>query len=122
MDDKKLIQFIEAAISNPAHPVYRAGMTHSPALQHYAVNVSVLRAMTGEQWLKENLGGYADQVKRVAELCEQGEADAPPVAPAPEMVAVGKVEWDAMMAQVKALSDRLATEKKDEDDDATEEE
>ena len=59
MDDKKLIKFIEAALSNPDHPVYRAGMAFSPALQHYALNVSLLGAIKPEQWVKENFQGYA---------------------------------------------------------------
>ena len=141
MDDKKLIKFIEAALSNPAHPIYKAGMVHSPALQHYAVNVSILGALTGEQWVKENFQGHAEKINTVMELIEA--ESAAPVAPAappapltpsaaapatpvmqPDPVAAMRAELDALKAEIKAMATPPApdTDKPKDDDEEDDDE
>jgi len=130
MDDKKLIKFIEAALSNPAHPIYKAGMVHSPALQHYAVNVSILGALTGEQWVKENFQGHAEKINTVMELIEaESAAPVAPAAPAtpvtqPDPVAAMRAELDALKAEIKAMATPPApdTDKPKDDDEEDDDE
>ena len=72
-DYVKLKNFIEAALVNPRHPLFQMGMQHSPILQHYAVNVATLGAVTPEQWFKD----YPDKTAKLEEvmaLCEEQEA------------------------------------------------
>lgn len=68
-DYSKLKRFVEAAITNPKHPVYQLGMQHSPILQHYAVNVSTLKTIEAEQWFKD-YPNYTEKLEAVMALCE----------------------------------------------------
>lgn len=71
-DYKKLQSFVEAAISNPQHPVYKLGLQHSGMLQHYAVNVATLGAIKPAQWFED----YPDKTAKLEEvmrLCEEEE-------------------------------------------------
>lgn len=72
-DFSKLQKFVEAALTNPAHPVYKMGMTHSPILQHYAVNVRLLQGMSGEQWFAD----YPEKTARLEEVMKLCEEDTP---------------------------------------------
>lgn len=71
-DFKKLQAFVEAALTNPKHPVYAMGMQHSPILQHYAVNVSIMKSVEAEQWFKDYPEKTA-KLERVMALCEAEE-------------------------------------------------
>ena len=77
-DHARLQQFVEAALSNPQHPVYRLGLTHSPILQSYAINVSLMASLKPEDWFKQ-YPKYTEQLTEVMRLCEEeSSADAPP--------------------------------------------
>ena len=70
--DTKLQKFIEAAISNPQHPVYKLGYSKHPILQSYALYVSVLETHTPERWASE----YPDYIKTmeaVMQACQETE-------------------------------------------------
>jgi hypothetical protein len=69
----KLQQFVEAAISNPRHPVYQAGMAKSPALQHYALNVSMLGAVKAEDWFVQ-YPEWTGKLNEVMVYCEAEQA------------------------------------------------
>ena len=71
-DFAKLQSFVEAAISNPKHPVYKLGLQHSAILQHYAVNVATLESIKPAQWFVD----YPDKTAKLEEvmrLCEEEE-------------------------------------------------
>ena len=53
VDVAKLQKFVEAAISNRHHPVYQAGWSKSPILQHYATNVTMIGSVKPEDWFKQ---------------------------------------------------------------------
>ena len=84
-DFSKLTAFVEAALTNPAHPVFQLGLTHSPILQHYAVNVRLLCALTPAQWFEQYPQKRA-VIESVMAICEAGDdetdADEAPAAPA----------------------------------------
>ena len=70
-DYKKLQSFVEAALTNPRHPVYKMGLQHSPILQHYAVNVSLLQSIPAAQWFAD----YPDKTARLEEVMAILEAE-----------------------------------------------
>ena len=74
MDLDKLQQFVEAALTNPRHPIYQAGMQRSAILQDYAINVALLKTMSPEQWFKEK-AEYTAKLQQVMELCETEAAE-----------------------------------------------
>lgn len=70
--DTKLQKFIEAATSNPQHPIYKLGYSRHPILQSYALYTQILQTHTPERWGAE----YPDYVKTmesVMKLCEETE-------------------------------------------------
>lgn len=69
-DNSKRQKFMEAAITNPAHPVYKVGWVRSPVLQHYALNVMQLEYMTPEKWFETARPDWLEQLDKVIELCE----------------------------------------------------
>jgi hypothetical protein len=52
-DYKRLQAFVEAALTNPRHPLYSIGYAKSELLTHYATNVIALEVIKPEQWFKE---------------------------------------------------------------------
>ena len=69
-DYKKLQAFVEAALSNPRHPIYAMGYSKHPMLQHYAINVKMLETIKPEEWFKE----YPQHMAVIEELikaCEE---------------------------------------------------
>lgn len=74
-DYSKLKSFVEAAITNPRHPVYQLGMQRSQILQHYALNVKStafsggLAVMESEQWFKD-YPQWTQKLTEVMALCE----------------------------------------------------
>ena len=73
----KLKSFIEAALTNPRHPIYEMGLRHSPMLQHYAVNVKgvgLLETITAEEWF-ESRPADAARLQEVMKLCEEAAAE-----------------------------------------------
>ena len=99
-DHTKLQQFVEAALSNPQHPVYRLGLTHSPMLQHYAVNVSLMASLKPEDWFAQ-YPKYTEQLTEVMRLCE---AEGPESgAPAP----LTQADLDALKAKIAELEKRV---------------
>jgi len=94
LDHAKLQQFVEAALSNPQHPVYRLGLTHSPILQNYAVNVSLMASLKPEDWFAQ-YPKYTEQLTEVMRLCE---------AEGPDTVD----EISTLKAQIAALDARIA--------------
>lgn len=73
-DYLKLQAFVEAATSNPRHPIFQLGMRHSPILQNYAVNVQMLGAVKPEQWFKDN-PVHTAKLEEVMKLCEEDETE-----------------------------------------------
>ena len=69
--------FVEAALTNPRHPVFQAGLAKSAILQHYAVNVMMLETIKPEQWFKDYPAWTAklEEVKRLCETPEPAEPD-----------------------------------------------
>lgn len=65
----KLQKFVEAAIVNPRHPVYQLGLSHSPMLQHYHLNVMTLETIAPDQWFKD-YPHYTAALTEVMGLCE----------------------------------------------------
>lgn len=100
-DHKDLQAFVEAALVDPKHPVYRLGMTHSPILQHYAVNVCILHAVEAEQWF-DDYPDWTAKLTEVKRLCEEPEAD----------------ELAALKAEVDELKKKLAEKDKPTDQPA----
>ena len=95
-DIAKLQLFVEAALTNPTHPVYKMGMQHSPILQHYAINVSMLQSIKPEQWFKD----YPDKTAKLTEvmrLCEEVEATEDAT----------KDELDTLKSEVAALKAKI---------------
>jgi hypothetical protein len=80
-DYTKLRSFVEAAITNPKHPVFALGMSKSSALQHYALNVRSkaftggLAVMESDQWFKD-YPAWTAQLEEVMKLCEEDETAA----------------------------------------------
>lgn len=69
-DYTKLKSFVEAAMTNPLHPVYTAGMAKSMILQHYALNVHVMESIKADDWF-ESYPQYTDRLEAVMKLCEE---------------------------------------------------
>ena len=111
-DPQKLIRFIEAAISNPRHPVYQAGLFRAPALQHYATNVALLCAIKPEQWVKEDLNGYASQVNEARDLvgAEPKPAPEPAGDASPAADTVSKADFDALKAGLADLAQKFGAQ------------
>lgn len=107
-DTAKLQKFVEAALTNPQHPVYRLGMQQSPILQHYAVNVSLLGSVTADEWFKQ-YPEHAAKLTEVMKLCEDEQSA---TANAPQMIG----ELAAIKAELAALKAKLAAEKRDPKD------
>ncbi len=105
---RKLQRFVEAALTNPTHPVYRLGMAHSPILQHYAINVATLGAVTPEAWFAEDPARTA-KLEEVMALCEAGEAEALAEA---EKRAVTTDKVAAQSTALKALEATVAEQAK----------
>lgn len=84
-DYKKLQAFVEAALTNPKHPIYTIGYAKSSILQHYATNVMVLEAIKPEQWFKE-YPQYTAKIEEAIKILETPEP-APVVEAAPAPVA-----------------------------------
>lgn len=68
----KLQKFIEAAISNQKHPVYKLGYSKHPILQSYALCVSVFETHTPARWADEYPESVAT-MESVMKLCEEEE-------------------------------------------------
>lgn len=87
MDEKKdytkLKSFVEAACTNPLHPIYKLGMSHSVILQHYAVNVMMLETVKPDQWFSE-YPRYTQRLEEVMALCEVVEPEKPAEQPKEE--------------------------------------
>ena len=96
-DLAKLQKFTEAAIVNPLHPVYQLGLSHSPMLQHYHLNVMTLETIKPEQWFNE-YPHYTAALTEVMGLCEAKE----------EEQAAEDEEKKALKAQVADLAAKLA--------------
>ena len=107
-DFSKLRKFVEAAITNPRHPVYKMGLQHSPILQGYAVNVSLLQSMTAEQWFTDYPQNTA-KLEEVMKLCEEEETAQAGVATAEAALLKRIEELEAKLAA------KPAAEKKPED-------
>ena len=71
-DYKKLQAFVEAALSNPRHPIYAMGYSKHPMLQHYAINVKMLETIKPEEWFKE----YPQHTAVIEELIKACEEEA----------------------------------------------
>ena len=69
MDIQKLTQFVDAAMTNPLHPLFR--FNQLPVLQKYAVNVHMLETITPEQFFKD----YPQDAARLEEVMKLVEAD-----------------------------------------------
>jgi len=120
MDNTKRQKFIEAACTNPAHPVYKVGWQRSPILQHYALNVLSMQYMKPAQWFETVAPDWLDRVDKAIALCEAGEQE--------EQAKVS--ELDALKAEVAALKSQMnkaeepdepkPDDKKDEEDEAPE--
>lgn len=97
----KLTQFVEAALTNPRHPAYAVGLRHSAALQHYAINVHLLRTMTPEVWEADYPKINPTAYQRVQQALAMLEAEA-----AGQPAADSDV--DALRAKVAELEAKLA--------------
>lgn len=98
IDLTKLEKFVEAAISNSNHPVYKAGWSKSSILQHYATNVHMLGAIKPQDWFAQ----YPDSTIRLNEVmvyCETEQAK----------VDAEKSEEQKLRADVDNLTATLAT-------------
>ena len=74
-DYTKLQKFVEAAITNWNHPVYRLGMSHSPILQHYALNVKmggsgILEVVEPKDWFAQ-YPEWTAKLEAVMQICEE---------------------------------------------------
>lgn len=98
-DTKKLQAFVEAALTDPRHPVFKMGMQHSGLLQHYAVNVNLLGAIRPAQWFEE-YPEYTAKLEEVMRLCEE---DAAEQAGAESEVAALRKQLTDLAAQVAEL-------------------
>lgn len=75
-DHTKLQKFVEAALTNPRHPVYPA-MRHSPILQHYALNVKgvgLLNTIEAKDWF-EQYPLWTERLEQVMTMCETEAAE-----------------------------------------------
>ena len=69
-DYKKLQTFVEAALTNPKHPIYQMGYSKHPYLQSYALNVTMMETITPQKWFEENEQRTAD-LAEVMRLCQE---------------------------------------------------
>lgn len=53
IDIPKLKSFVEAAMTNSLHPLYKVGFAQSEILRHYWLNVRTIAAVAPEQWFKD---------------------------------------------------------------------
>lgn len=109
-DYSKLKQFVEAALDNPAHPVFALGFRHHPALQYYELNVRTLGAIKPEQFFAENEGNpyrWTPKLEAVMALCEQAAAEPEPVT---DEVAALKKQVADLTAKVETLRVSAAPE------------
>lgn len=101
-DFSKLQKFVEAAISNPLHPVYKMGLNHSPMLQNYAINVWTLESMKPEQWFTDYPKKTA-LLEEVMALCEEKD----------EQAATTQTDFAALIKRIDELEARLSTQPAD---------
>lgn len=78
-DYTKLQKFIEAALTNPLHPIYRLGYSKSGMLQSYAINVMMLESIKPAQWFAD-YPNYVQRLEDVMALCESIDPPNPPKA------------------------------------------
>lgn len=96
----KLQKFVEAAIVNPLHPVFQLGLSHSPMLQHYHLNVLTLETIKPDQWFVD-YPLYTAALTEVMRLCEETEVAS--AAEDAEKVELRKLVAD-LSAKVAALT------------------
>src|SRR3990167_5496217 len=125
----KLKSFVEAALTNPRHPIYEMGLRHSPMLQHYAVNVKgvgLLETITAEEWF-ESRPAYAAKLRQVIKLCEEAVAEEQAKDPGAKLAALEAdnaalkqriADMDAKLTKLTAAAD---AERDDESDEGVEE-
>jgi len=109
----KLQQFVEAALTNPLHPVYRLGLTHSPMLQHYAFNVSLLASIKPEDWFTQ-YPKYTELLTEVMRLCEEEQKTETP----PDEIAALKAKIAELEKKIAAPppAPEILSQPKDADD------
>lgn len=114
-DYSKLQSFIEAAVTNEAHPVYQVGWVRSPILQHYALNVMNFKFLTPKQWFESVSHDWVEKVEKVMALCEAGDQEEQ--AKADELQAL-KDEVAALKAQLsKAEASEQEPEQAEDEDE-----
>ena len=131
-DYSKLKKFVEAAMTNPLHPVFKAGMAKSQILQHYAVNVKVLESVKADDWFVQ-YPQYTEKLEAVMALCEADgmiDANADPVKeaepvteafPAAAPAQGGQMDVRAMIADMHTMmSNMMKMMEQDAQDDKTE--
>ena len=69
-DYKKLQTFVEAALTNPKHPIYQMGYSKHPYLQSYALNVTMMETIAPQKWFEENERRTID-LTEIMRLCEE---------------------------------------------------
>ena len=100
-DHAKLIKFVDAALTNPLHPLYR--FNQLSVLQKYAINVRVLEAITPEQFMTD----YPHEAAKLEEVMKLVEAD--PTLAGELVPAADKVELERKLAEAQtALTARDA--------------
>lgn len=102
MANDKLHQFIQAALTNPNHPVFRFRASN-PILKHYAVNVrmggqGLLETIAPEDWEKNYPQSMATMLE-VMRLCEEDAKVAPVTEAAPD---AAKTELERKLAETQA--------------------
>lgn len=111
-DYSALRDFVEAALTDPRHPVYQLGLRQSTILQHYAVNVKLLQALTPSEWFETVAPTWVEKLEAVKALCEE---EAPPAAdPMADLTA----QVAALTAQLAALTAPKTNEPEPEKKDA----
>ena len=109
----KLRNFVEAALTNPRHPVYQMGLTHSPILQHYAVNVMELATIPAERWFAD----YPQWTAKLAEVMRLCEEEAAAAQEQTDETTALKAELAALKAEVEKLK-KPAPEADDDSSDS----
>lgn len=113
-DHTKQQKFIEAAVTNEAHPVYKIGWGRSPILQHYALNVMQLRYMTPEKWFETASLDWRERIDKAIALCEAGEQEEQAKVQAEQ---ARTDEMAALKAEVAALKAQMSKAESLDDDD-----
>ena len=111
IDLTKLKKFVEAAVTNPRHPVYKMGLTHSPILQHYAVNVMELATIPAQRWFAD-YPQWTAKLAEVMRLCEEEAAEK-------KVEADENVALKTEIAALKAKIEELTKPAPETDDDAS---